>query len=245
MQNRRLIGLILLLSVTTSLNAGTTDDDPVPAGNYATEEGWGQLTVRSGSAGAMTFSIMTNSTGTSGCALRGTLKRSIGTARDGLRACSIHFKRNHDGVELVADPNSATCQELCGANGNFEGEYRAILPLCTPAGVSTARNAFMRDYKARNYSNSVLTLRSVLDHCAPVLDEFQRGAIRNDLALAQYKSGDQGACLATLEPYRADANRRDDEIEKDWSGSPSSLDLLSKYLGLIKAVRTNLRLCSR
>ena len=221
------------------------EEEPAPAGHYATEEGWGQLSIRPASGGVEAFSITTNSTGTSGCELKGTLKRGIGTARNGSQACSIRFRRIQDGVQLVADSTSTACRDFCGANGSFEGEYRAILPLCTPTGVNKVRRAFSQDYKAKQYANSAMTLRSLLDRCTQVLDEFQLGAIRNDLALAQYKDGDRGACIATLEPYRNDANRQDDDIAKDWSGGSSGSDLATKYLTIVRAARTNLRMCSR
>ena len=82
------------------------------------------------------------------------------------------------------------------------------------------------------------TLAPLLSQCQRTLDWLSEPWLRNDLALAQLRAGDAAACRATLAPLAADAARSDEAIRNDYP--PSDADA---YLSVLKATRTNLKLC--
>lgn len=78
----------------------------------------------------------------------------------------------------------------------------------------------------------------MLARCQKTLDWLGAHWLRNDLALAQLRLGDAAACRATLQPLAADAARSDDAIRDSYPPSDAE-----SYLGVLKAARTNLKLC--
>jgi hypothetical protein len=71
-----------------------------------------------------------------------------------------------------------------------------------------------------------------------VLTGVTKGWIRNDLALAQLRSGDAAACRQTLAPLAEEAGRTDEQLRENYP--PVDADVV---LPMLKAARTNLRLC--
>ena len=61
--------------------------------------------------------------------------------------------------------------------------------------------------------------------------------VRNDLAIAQHKAGDDAACLSTLEPL---AEYRDAPPGEPIGYEPSFEDVFAR---IAKATRTNAKLC--
>jgi hypothetical protein len=68
---------------------------------------------------------------------------------------------------------------------------------------------------------------------------LETASIRNDLAVTQYHLHDRAACLSTLDPLAADAAKSDAAIRENFP--PTDAD---DYLPLVKAARTNLKLCN-
>jgi hypothetical protein len=112
-------------------------------------------------------------------------------------------------------------------------------PACTSKGMTASRKKFKLLYDKKEYSSAVQVLSSVLVNCAPVLNRFDQGFVRNDLALAQLQSGDPAACLQTLQPLQDLGSMRDEEVRE--TSEPTYVDV---YLRLARATRTNLRLCN-
>ena len=216
------------------------DASSVAPGYYATEQGWGWLVVESAKNGSTRFSVESQSTPMGSCGgLEGVLKGNIGTVHDGKDVCTIRFNPTANGLALKAETVEA-CRQFCGLNGSFDGEYlRDANPACMSAAVEETRGRFKKLYDRKDYRSAQSTLQPVLKNCTSLLTELDLGPIRNDLALTQYKNGQREECLATLTPYQKDAGRSDKAILQDW-GRP---DVADEYLAIVKAARTNLRLC--
>ncbi len=71
-----------------------------------------------------------------------------------------------------------------------------------------------------------------------MLSWLEKPSIRNDLAVTLYHLHDRAACLSVLEPLAEDASKTDAAIRENYP--PTDAD---DYLPLIKAARTNLKLC--
>lgn len=213
----------------------------IAPGHYATDQGWGWLVIDPRKNSSVSFSVETRSTLTEGCEFGGELTGQTGVAQRGNSSCTISFKPTTKGVALKLETAEA-CRELCGLNGSFEGEYlRDANPSCMPAAVEDTRDRFKRLYDHRDYRGALELLQPVLSNCTALLDALNLGSIRNDLAITQYKNGRRAECIATLKPYQKDANRGDKAVLQDWG----RLDVAEAYLTIIKAARTNLRLCGR
>lgn len=213
----------------------------IAPGHYATDQGWGWLVIDPRKNSSVGFSVETRSTLTEGCEFGGELTGRTGVAQRGNSSCTISFNPTTKGVTLKLETAEA-CKELCGLNGSFEGEYlRDANPSCMPAAVEDTRDRFKRLYDHRDYRGALELLQPVLINCTAFLDALNLGSIRNDLAITQYKNGQRAECIATLKPYQRDAKRGDKAVLQDW-GRP---DVAEAYLAIIKAARTNLRLCDR
>ena len=211
----------------------------IAPGHYATDQGWGWLVIDPPKSNSSAFSIETRSTLSEGCEFRGELISGNGVAQSGNSFCAISFTPTINGVALKRE-TPAACSELCGLNGSFEGEYlRDANPSCMPAAVAETRGRFKKLYDRKDYRGALALLQPVMNNCTAFLDALNLGSIRNDLAIAQYRSGQRAECLATLKPYRRDAKRGDNAVLQDW-GRP---DVAEAYLAIVKAARTNLRLC--
>lgn len=211
----------------------------IAPGHYATEQGWGWLVIDQPKNGSAGFSIETRSTLTEGCEIGGELKGRAGVAQGGSRSCAISFKPTVKGLALKMETVEA-CRQFCGVNGSFDGEYlRDANPSCMPAAMDDTRGRFKKLYDRKNYRGALELLQPLLNNCTAFLDALSLGSIRNDLAITQYKNGQRSECLATLKPYQRDAKRGDKAVLQDW-GRP---DVAEDYLAIVKAARTNLRLC--
>jgi hypothetical protein len=91
----------------------------------------------------------------------------------------------------------------------------------------------------KNFSDAVQTLSLTLTECVRVLNRFSEWDIRNDLALAQLRSGDAAACLKTLQPLHDLGSMSDEDVRG--IPEPAFVDV---YLRIARATRTNFRLCN-
>jgi len=213
----------------------------IAPGHYATDQGWGWLVIDPRKNRSSGFSVETRSTFAEGCEFGGELTGRTGVAQRDNSSCIISFTPTIKGVALKLEKEEA-CRELCGLNGSFESEYlRDANPSCMPAAVEETHDGFKRLYDRKNYRGALELLQPVLSNCTAFLDALNLGSIRNDLAITQYKNGQRAECIATLRPYQIDARRGDKAVLQDW-GRP---DVAEAYLAIIKAARTNLRLCGQ
>ncbi|CTP92006.1 hypothetical protein XTPLMG728_3091 [Xanthomonas translucens pv. poae] len=208
-------------------------------GEYLTEKGWGRLLLKEQN-GALTFSLE-STTGEDVCALDGAIDRDRGVAKgdSGQPACSVQFTSTQQGIDVTAaTPNE--CKAFCGYNGDFEAPYLRVKDGCGRDDLDRIRTAFKRFYDGKNYKAALSTLSPALTNCLPTLEWEEEGAIRNDLAITQYKNGLYAQCLATLDRYAEDAGKDDDAAVEGWTPT-----LADRYLAIVRAARTNIGLCRR
>ncbi|WP_375576003.1 hypothetical protein [Paracidovorax oryzae] len=253
---RMLASVTLLFAMSCSTCAGGASAQPAghlqpperpsPSGNgalqpgeYMTERGWGRLLIRSGT-GEMTFSLE-STTGDNLCSLDGTIDGGQGIARQdrGRSSCMVSFGTNAQGVDVKA-ATPAECRDFCGHNGSFAGRYMRVKEGCGRDEVDRTRAAFQRLYDRRNFKAALATLSPVLESCSVTLDWEDEGAIRNDLAITQYRNGLHAQCLATLAKYAGDAAKDDDAAVDGWAPA-----LAERYLEIVRAARTNIGLCRK
>ena len=209
------------------------------AGEYITEKGWGHLRI-SDQQGGLIFSIA-SVTGEDMCALDGVIRNGQGVVANdtGPSTCIVDFMEGDSGID-VSTRTPAECRRFCGYNGGFEARYLRVKARCGRSAVQQTRDSFKLLYDSKNYKSALEALSPVLAECLPTLDWEEEGGIRNDLAIAQYKSGLHEQCLATLAPYAEDAGKDDDAVVDGWPPT-----LADRYLSIVKAARTNMALCSR
>ena len=209
------------------------------AGEYITEKGWGHLRI-SDQQGGLIFSIA-SVTGEDMCALDGVIRNGQGVVANdtGPSTCIVDFVEDDSGIDVSAR-TPAQCKHFCGYNGEFEAKYLDVKAGCGRSAIQQTRDSFKLLYDSKNYKSALEALSPVLAECLPTLDWEEEGGIRNDLAIAQYKSGLHEQCLATLEPYAEDAGKDDDAVVDGWPPA-----LADRYLSIVKAARTNMALCSR
>ncbi|WKB52372.1 hypothetical protein [Eleftheria terrae] len=239
----RLIRLKALAAGLLALAAGMAQAAPAIApGEYLTEHGWGQLTVRPGTQGRQRFELQTEGGNAHVCELGGEILPDGRLHIDGSDAdeppCHATARLQGRGVAIAHDDADA-CRQWCGARARFEGLYLKPAAGCTLSEVGRSRAEATRHYKAGRHAQARARLESLLADCSATLGWVDTHWIRNDLALTQYKLGDLAACLKTLEPLAADAAKSDAALREEWV-SPVMED---SYLGPVRAARTNLRLC--
>lgn len=220
----------------------TIPAQPPAPGHYATDRGWGLLTIEPERESPSSFSLETVNAGY-GCSFSGTLRGTQGTVYDGNApgTCTLEVVKTQDGVAIhSATGMESACREYCGNNGSFEGDYLKLGATCEPAAVEHARAAFQALYDRKDYAKAAATLAPVYRECLATSSFTDEGAIRNDYAITRHRLGEDAACLEALAPYRDAAGRSDDEITGGMA--PAVVD---DYLTVIHAARTNLKLCGR
>lgn len=80
----------------------------------------------------------------------------------------------------------------------FEDTYRAPPAACTNGGRKKLRDRFFHFYRARQFVQAAETLQSLIAECRNFMNWIEIDQVRNDLALAQYHSGEFQQCLTTL-----------------------------------------------
>lgn len=208
-------------------------------GEYVTEKGWGRLLLKEQN-GTLTFSLE-STTGEDVCALDGAIDGDRGVAKgdSGQPACDVKFTSTQQGIDVTAT-TPAECKTFCGYNGDFEAPYLRVKDGCGRDDLDRTRTAFKRLYDGKNYKEALTTLSPALAKCLPTLEWEEEGAIRNDLAITQYKNGLYAQCLATLDKYAEDAGKDDDAAVDGWTPV-----LADRYLAIVRAARTNIGLCRK
>ena len=208
-------------------------------GEYITEKGWGRLLFDTQN-GTLMFSLESTSGGDM-CLLDGAIQGDHGIAKGdaGVPSCSVKFTANAQGIEVTA-ATPTECKTFCGYNAGFEAPYLRVAEGCGQDDLDRTRSAFQRLYDAKNYKAALSTLSPVLARCVPTLEWEEEGAIRNDLAITQYKNGLYAQCLATLDKYAEDAGKDDDAVVEGWTPT-----LADRYVAIVRAARTNIGLCRK
>lgn len=201
------------------------------SGTWVSEGGFGTVVLEKG-----TFRIDTLGGNAHTCSLEGAWAGTRGTVKDEGLPCEVKFTMKGDALDVSA-VTPEDCQAWCGARASFEGTYVLPPKACLSGAVKQTRAAFKRQFDQKRWPEAVATLAPLIETCSKVLDRFELGWVRNDLALAQHKAGDDDACLMTLMPL---AELRDQGEDEAGGGEPAFEEILKK---LARATRTNSRLC--
>ena len=231
MRERSLIALMLTLLCSVPAAA-----QKLVPGDYVTEGGWGNLTLRQDKSGTLHFSIETVGANGHSCSLEGELRdgRAILDALD--EPCVIVMEPTAEGVDVKADREA--CRSYCGARAGFESFYFRPPAACAQRTMARTRSAFQRLYDARKFADAKSTLAPLLTQCERWLDPLTKGRIRNDLAVTLHKLGDLAGCRAVLEPLADDAALSEDELLELYP--PFDAESL---MPILRATQTNLKLC--
>ncbi|MDT7516216.1 hypothetical protein [Rhodoferax mekongensis] len=210
----------------------------LPAGEYRLKEGEGTLVINADH----TFRIDILGTNTHTCNFEGKISKEVSRIEDS--ACYLRFKLKDADVSVTSEnryseDSELGCSSFCGLHAAFSGGVFLSLPKCTQSSVIKARKVFKAQYDRKAYNQARQTLTTLLSSCAHVLHWTELGWIRNDLALAQYRTGNKKTCLATLKPLLVHATTPDEEFSI--ALLPMDADLM---ISLAKVTRTNLKLCS-
>jgi hypothetical protein len=203
----------------------------IAPGNYVYEGGNGSLNIGADKA----FSIDTVGGNGHICGLEGVMSGREGRMTDS--KCIVKFKSSGKNLQLSTNEDES-CRQYCGARAGFDGLYIMPSSACTPSAIEATRKSFLQKYSQKQFVIAVQKLAPLLIQCKQVINWGDEQWIRNDLALAQFRSGDKAACLKTLSPLNEIAAMTDEEIR----GVPEPA-YVEHYLDIAKATRTNLRLC--
>ena len=212
---------------------------PLKPGDYITERGWGNLSLKPGKGGAMSFTIQTIGANFHTCDLEGELRNGKATleAMEKNAPCVVTMTATPQGIDVKAN-ESGVCQYYCGARAQFEGLYLAPPPGCEGKAVAASRKSFKQLYDGKKFAEARAKLEPVLKNCSPILNWLEDGRIRNDMAVTLHKLGDLAACRTVLQPLSEDAALTDDEVRGNFPPSDAEA-----YLPIVRSTRTNLKLC--
>jgi hypothetical protein len=221
---------VLLLGARLALaQAGTPAE-----GEYVISDGaWGTLQVQARGK----FAIETVGANAHICGVDGVIVD--GKSKIGKSACQVTFKTEGQDVRVATNGVDA-CRDFCGMRAWFEGLYRKPSPLCMRKSIDDSKKKFKKSYVAKDYAAALAVINPVATQCKPFLHWVESAWVLNDLALTQFKLGDHAACIRTLQDLAPDAAKSDADITGSYPPSDSEV-----YLPVVRATRTNLKLCTR
>lgn len=212
----------------------------LPAGQFATEGGWGRLTLHEGLEGRMRFDLVAIGGNAHSCALDGDIDGNTARLEPGEgESCEVAFDAIDGGVRVAVREGAEACRWYCGMRADFVGDYFLLPDACIGNAVDDARTRFKASYDRREYAVAVADLDAVAAQCGRFLGELTRGWIASDIAIALKHQGDLAGCRARLAPYAELAALSADDIEAGYPPAEAP-----EYARLARAVRTNLRLCA-
>jgi hypothetical protein len=215
---------------------GLSADSVLQAGEYITEGGWGTLNVTQTGDETFYFSIFAMGGNAHTCELDGHIEggRNEVSPVEGLEACAVRLEPTANGVKVTR----SGCAGMCGARADISGEYLKVRIGCDSVSVAQSRQEFKLLYQRKAFAKAERVLGKVLTNCEKTTGWLDRGEIRNDLAITQYHLRRGKECLKTLEPLTGDAEMTDEKIKTEFPPADAY-----NYLPIIKATRTNLKLC--
>jgi hypothetical protein len=232
-----LAALLLITAVPLTAFSGQTNPPP---GEYITESGWGNLIIKNGKAGAVIFTIMSIGANAHTCDLEGEIRNGraeLEADQKNGKPCIVTFGQKGNDIGVAA-ATFEECRAYCGARAGFDGLYLKPAKGCDSAAIKKRRAAFKRLYDKKAYAEAKTELKPVLDGCKKTLYWIEDGRIRNDLAITEYKIGNTAACRQILKPLADDAAKTDEDLRGNYPPADAE-----SYMPVIKATRTNLRLC--
>ncbi len=221
------------------LSLAQNNSTAVAPGEYVGEGGKAYLTLKSGKSGSLNFEI--SSLGDNGhtCSLEGQLRNGRAQLEgiDEKTPCIVTMKMTPTGID-VKDSSGGACQTYCGVRATFEMIYFQPIPACLSAAVSNTRKQFKTRYDSKQFLEARALLEPLLKDCKRSLDWIEDARIRNDLAVTLHKLGEMAECRNVLQPLAEDAAMTDKKVRESYPPLEAGL-----YLPVVRATRTNLRLC--
>jgi hypothetical protein len=227
---------------TSFIQADTSDttsaSHPTLAGAYATEGGWGRLSIEAPAVEGVRFTLETENAG-DGCNFSGQVRGRRAVVYEGAMAsqCTLDLTSSRRGI-AVSTSTADACNAYCGHNGSYRGDYLRLPAACTPDAIAHARERFKQLYDSKDYAQANQALAPVYRGCLPTLPMVDEGGVRNHYALVRHKLHDNAGCLEALDKYRADVARNDEGIVDGMAPT-----VAEEYLAVVGAARTNLALC--
>ena len=230
------IAALVLLSAPWPLAAHAQ----IKPGEYINGAGYGVLSVMPDKGGALKFELNVTGGNFHTCNLSGVIRNNEARMEDSADEklpCFVTFKPQKDGI-AVGSKHGRACSAYCGMRAAFEGAYAMPPAGCAPSAVRQTRNRFKASYDKKQYAEARTLLTPIAEKCFGTLNIYAQGWVSNDLALTQYRTGDNAACRNTLKPWLELAQTPDKTIEGDYPPSDAA-----EMLRLAQATRANQKIC--
>ncbi|PXX46508.1 hypothetical protein [Undibacterium pigrum] len=226
-----------LLVVLSSLSLYSQAQQITP-GEYLSEAAYSKLNITTNSAGKLIFSLESHGEGS--CLMKGEIIAGKATLRkSGMKQnCLLRFTQKKNDIEV--DGTIDICEQNYCELASITNLYFKP-PGCTAPERSQARKEFKALYDKKEYSAAMAKLDPVFVNCGKILEPLEMGWLRNDLALVQYKLQMPDRCMTTLQSLAEEAAMADNAIINNCDRCTDEYN--QKYLSMIKATRTNLRIC--
>ena len=232
-----------LVAVVFILSCGLARDVPaqqLKPGEFVREFGRGELVITRENKRGLHFILYASGKNAHTCGLEGEIREDVAALNEpGSSApCKVRFRIIPVGIRVSVEENPETCRQLCGIGEGFDGDYEKPALGCTPTALRATRTAFKRAYDVKAYTKARLLLEPVLTRCARTLSAIQWGQSLNDVAIAQYRSGDLKACRRTLMGFGPDLEDTEEEVHRNLLPSDAE-----NWWPVVSAARTNMKLC--
>lgn len=207
-------------------------------GDYVTEGGWGNLSLKS-DAGGLAFQINAVGGNLHVCDIDGVVRAGVARVETGEKgqACVVRFAPKDGGIQ-VSPQEGEPCRSFCGMRAGFEGLYFKPAPGCAAAEVKRGRAAFKRQFDQKGYTEARATLEPLIERCTKTLYGPDADWMRNDLAITLYRLKDNAGCLRVLQPLAELGAMSEAKVREEYA--PSDAEMM---VPIARATRTNLRLC--
>lgn len=212
----------------------------IKPGEYVFEQGRGTLRIVPAGADTLNFKLSTVGGNFHICELEGVIRNGEARMAESDQKnlpCIVTFRAQPNGI-AVASKHERTCSTYCGMRAQFDGFYTLPPASCAPSEVRRTRDQFKAAYDRKQYPAALALLKPVMDQCGSLLNEFDDGWVRNDLAITYFRVGNSAACRDTLRGL-VDLARQPDRAISD--GYPPSEG--AEYLRIAQATRYNMKLC--
>lgn len=208
-------------------------------GEYATEGGWGVLTLRTEADKRLLFELETVDANGHTCSLDGEIRngRTVVADTPEPAACVVRFTASGSGID-VSTNEAASCRSFCSTRAGFTGRYLRPLPGCDSLSRGATGAEFKRLYDSGAYRDAQQQASRLLERCTPLMSWNERARLLNDLAITQYHLGQHDACVRTLQPLADDAAASNQTLMDRLP--PTDYE---NYLPIVESTRNNLRWC--
>lgn len=244
-KNKCMMGLMLALMCwqgTWAQEIELPDSPPSDSYDLAEHYGMGGLDLwrtEEGLEGAI-FNINTVSERGNVCDLSGVIRNGqarLPTANQGM--CVVNFSHSPERIKVNVTTPPA-CESFCGLAAYFEGDYLKMPEQCSHEAKEQTEQLFNRQYRAKQYTQAVDTLRRMWQVCEPSMHWLEEMTLRNNLAISYAKMGDKDQCRKILQPYQKEIVSQHPLEEREPAVSYLFED---DYKIQIKNARYNWKLC--